>query len=130
MESANKTMIIIDDSILDIFILKKLILQKNPNTSIIAFENVANAIDFTKDITFVDNKTPFIIFLDLHIPPEWTWNFLETFESLSSERKQIFDIYLTSASLDTDLIKRVMEKYLVIKNFILKPFYMESLSML
>nr|MCU0392148.1 hypothetical protein [Thermoflexibacter sp.] len=124
METQNTTVLVIDDSVMDSFIIKKLLLLKHPNITTLTFENVARAIDFVKYIDFksmIDTQR-FVILLDLHIPPEWTWNFLEFFEQLPLDQQSMYDIYLTSSSLDTDLVKKIMKRYNIIKNFILKPF--------
>lgn len=130
METINTTVIIIDDSVLDSFIVKKLILLKYPSVDTLAFVSVARTIDFVNSLNFslIKDTQKFVILLDLHIPPEWTWNFLDFFEQLPTELQSMFEVYLTSSSLDTELVKKVLKRYAIIKDFILKPYHKDCLQ--
>ncbi len=118
--NSTKTIFLIDDDPIFVFLTKKTILKTGQEQKIEVFSNGKEAIDF-----FLGNKKnsellPEIIFLDLSMPVMDGWQFLDELSTFINEISKKIDIYIVSSSISPlDLEKSTT--YSFVKEFIVKP---------
>ena len=121
--------IVIDDSELDCYIARKLILQTSDRVSVKTFFAATDALT---DIIIDDaetNKGLTVILLDLMMPEMNGFQFIETFEKLPSGIQQkYFVVALTSSMNRKDLVR--LSSYQSIHFVLDKPFTFEKLNLI
>ncbi|HKX85346.1 MAG TPA: response regulator [Flavobacterium sp.] len=113
---------IVDDDVIFVFVLKKL-LEKNGNFGkMIDFKNGNDAIDilFSKE-----SQLPCVILLDLNMPIIDGWQFLDQLED--SVLKDQLNVYIMSSSIDRSDIEK-SKNYSIVKDFISKPVNADKLD--
>lgn len=113
---------IVDDDVIFVFVLKKL-LEKNGNFGkMVDFKNGNDAIDilFSKE-----SQLPCVILLDLNMPIIDGWQFLDQLED--SELKEQLNVYIMSSSIDRSDIEK-SKNYSIVKDFISKPVNADKLD--
>lgn len=113
---------LIDDSKVDNFINTKVLEMSGRTTSILAFDNAAEAIEYLKG----PNPLPNYIFLDLYMPTMDGFDFLEEFEKQGSAKGNV-RVVLLSGAYDTPEVVRI-KKYTWIAGCLVKPLTYEALN--
>lgn len=119
-----KTIYIIDDDKLFVFLTKKSIEETLVNTTIKEFGDGQSAIDFIKEIVDKPELLPDIIFLDLSMPIMDGWEFLEEYIVLEPTMKKKIKLYIFSSSISPHDIERANSIGSVV-DFIIKPLSKE-----
>jgi CheY-like chemotaxis protein len=118
-----KTIMIIDDSGMDMY-MTNMIIQKNEFAKeVIMFSDAYNAISYLRSTA----PKPSIIFCDIQMPLMSGFAFLRAYETLSDDVKALCKIYVFSSCYDDDDLKRV-NKDKNVAGFIAKPLTAEDLK--
>jgi CheY-like chemotaxis protein len=116
----NKSIYIIDDDKLFVFLTKKSIEETLGGTEIKEFGNGQTAIDFIREIVNKPEQLPDIIFLDLSMPIMDGWEFLKEYIRLEPEMKKKVKLYIFSSSISPHDIERA-NNIGSVTDFIIKP---------
>lgn len=117
----NKLTCIIDDDIVYVNLVKKLIQLKKLCDNILVFKNGKEAIDFFKD----SKSLPDLILLDLNMPIMNGWEFLEEFTPINKESDKISSLYVVSSSIDP-VDSEKAKSIDCVRDYISKPISMQS----
>ncbi|WP_183561740.1 response regulator [Mucilaginibacter sp. SP1R1] len=117
-----KTCLLIDDNYIDNFVTRKVLESSNFAEHIIVTESPAEAINLLQEGTV----KPDVIFLDIRMPMMSGFEFLQEYDTLVMDKKDI-KIFMLSSSLDpTDMAQSAGNKY--ITQFIHKPLTFKVLE--
>lgn len=117
-----KTCLLIDDNYIDNFVTRRILENSNFAEQIIVRQSPAEAINSLREGTL----KPDVIFLDVRMPQMSGFEFLEEYDTLLIDKKNI-KIFMLSSSLDpTDRKESVGNKY--ITQFIHKPLTVKALE--
>jgi CheY-like chemotaxis protein len=116
----SKSIYIIDDDKLFVFLTKKSIEETVGGTEIREFGNGQAAIEYIKGIVDKPDLLPDIIFLDLSMPIMDGWEFLKEYIMLEPEMKKNVRLYIFSSSISPHDIERA-NTIGSVKDFIIKP---------
>ncbi|MGN8068087.1 response regulator [Mucilaginibacter sp. 22184] len=112
----------IDDNYIDNFVTRRILENSNFAEQIIVRQSPAEAINSLREGTI----KPDVIFLDVRMPLMSGFEFLQEYDKLSINKKDI-KIFMLSSSLDpTDMKESVGNKY--ITQFIHKPLTIKALE--
>jgi len=117
-----KTCLLIDDNYIDNFITRRILESSNFAEQIIVRQSPAEAINSLREGTI----KPDVIFLDIRMPLMDGFEFLQEYDKLLIDKKDI-KIFMLSSSLDpTDMKESAGNKY--ITQFIHKPLTVKALE--
>ena len=113
---------LIDDNYIDNFVTRKILEVSNFAETIIVVRSATEAIESLRNGTV----TPDVIFLDIRMPLMSGFEFLEAYDKLNIDKKNI-KIFMLSSSLDPlDIRKSLDNKY--ITRFIHKPLTQKAIE--
>ena len=119
MSTVSLTCLIDDDEIF-VYAMKKIINLKQLSRETITFDRVEKALDY---FSINKNETallPDVVLLDINLPGEDGWDFIESFEQISAEMIKKPKIYMLSSSANpADQQKALSNKN--IENYYVKP---------
>lgn len=121
-----KTLTLIDDDDIFVFLTKKVVEQTNLVDLIKVFGNGLDAINFLKENRYNVDVLPEIIFLDLSMPIMNGWQFLEEFTKLNPSIGKKITIYICSSSISHDDITRA-KAINEVSDYIIKPITKDKL---
>lgn len=121
-----KSITLIDDDPIFVFLTKKAILQTKLIDQIKVFENGLDAIIFLKENKDDIDSLPEIILLDLNMPIMDGWQFLEEYAALNPFIGKKITIYICSSSISPDDINKATEINEV-TDYIIKPITKDKL---
>jgi len=117
-----KTCLLIDDNYIDNFVTRRILESSNFAEQIIVRQSPAEAINSLREGTI----KPDVIFLDIRMPLMNGFEFLQEYDKLLIDKKDI-KIFMLSSSLDpTDMKESAGNKY--ITQFIHKPLTVKALE--
>ncbi|MFI5222177.1 MAG: two-component system response regulator [Bacteroidia bacterium] len=110
--------IIIDDNEIDIFIARKMILNKFPDANVLSFLKATEAYEYTKAAQNLAKKA--IMFVDINMPLMDGFEFMELFEKLPAGiRNNFIPCFLTSSVNESD--KAIAKTFSTSVGYINKP---------
>lgn len=115
-----KTLTLVDDDDIFVFLTKKVVEQTNLVDLIKVFGNGLDAINFIKENRDNVDVLPEIILLDLSMPIMNGWQFLEEFAKLNPSIGKKITIYICSSSISHDDITRA-KSINEVSDYIIKP---------
>lgn len=121
-----KSLTLIDDDDVFVFLTKKVIEETNLVDLIKVFENGLDAINYLKENV---NNTEFlseVILLDLSMPIMNGWQFLDEFTLLNPKIGKKITIYICSSSISPDDVSRA-KSISEVTDYIIKPITKEKL---
>jgi CheY-like chemotaxis protein len=121
-----KTLSLIDDDEVFVFLTKKVIEQTNLVDLIKVFENGLEAINFLKENRQNVEILPEVILLDLSMPIMNGWQFLEEYTKLHPTIGKKITIYICSSSISPDDIMRA-KTINAVTDYIIKPISKDRL---
>ena len=121
-----KTLTLVDDDDIFVFLTTKIIEQTNLVDLIKVFGNGLDAINFLKENKNNVDALPDIILLDLSMPIMNGWQFLEEYNKLNPTIGKKITIYICSSSISPDDITRA-KTISEVSDFIIKPITKDKL---
>lgn len=121
-----KTLTIVDDDDIFVFLTTKIIEQTNLVDLIKVFGNGLDAINFLKENKNNVDALPDIILLDLNMPIMNGWQFLEKYNKLNPTIGKKITIYICSSSISPDEITRA-KTISEVSDYIIKPITKDKL---
>lgn len=121
-----KTITLIDDDEIFVFLTKKAIEQTNLVDLIKVFNNGLDALNFLKENKNNIDLLPEIILLDLSMPIMNGWQFLDEFAMLNPSIGKKIVIYICSSSISPDEITRA-KTISEVSDYIIKPLTKDKL---
>jgi CheY-like chemotaxis protein len=117
-----KTCLLIDDNYIDNFVTRKILEVSKFAEEIIVVRSADEAINSLRDGTVI----PDVIFLDIRMPFMSGFEFLEAYDKINIDKKNV-KIFMLSSSLDpVDIRKSLDNKY--ITQFIHKPLTQKAIE--
>jgi response regulator RpfG family c-di-GMP phosphodiesterase len=117
--------LLVDDSLLDLFIHKKMIAISNIAESITTFNSAEEALEYLQEND--SNMEESIMLLDLQMPGMNGFKFIEVFATLSDNIKNALRIFILSSTVDQGDIKLAKENP-YIEDMISKPVDVNALK--
>ncbi len=121
-----KTLTLVDDDDIFVFLTTKIIEQTNLVDLIKVFGNGLDAINFLKENKNNVDALPDIILLDLNMPIMNGWQFLEEYNKLNPTIGKKITIYICSSSISPDDITRA-KTISEVSDYIIKPITKDKL---
>ena len=121
-----KTLTLVDDDDIFVFLTTKIIEQTNLVDLIKGFGNGLDAINFLKENKNNVDALPDIILLDLNMPIMNGWQFLEEYNKLNPTIGKKITIYIYSSSISPDDITRA-KTISEVSDYIIKPITKDKL---
>ncbi len=118
--SQTKTLTLIDDDEIFVFLTKKAIQKTNLVDQIKVFSNGLDALNFLKENSNEMELLPEIILLDLNMPIMDGWQFLEEYARLYPFIGKKITIYICSSSISPQDISRA-KAINEVTDYIIKP---------
>lgn len=118
--------LLVEDDPITILVCDRIIKMTSFAEVVKTCENGKIAIDFLHSIGD-EGKIPPIIFLDINMPVMNGWDFLEEFEKVKENFKELPRIYLLSSTVDPEDYKKA-KNYSQVQDFISKPLTKEALA--
>lgn len=115
-----KNVLLIDDSLIDNQINKKILDNENFAETLSLFDSPTEAFQSIKSNLEQGKELPEVIFLDLRMPQMNGFEFLNALLELPGIKPGIIKIYILTSSLDPQDIKQIKENPMISK-FIGKP---------
>ncbi|PKV48506.1 CheY-like chemotaxis protein [Aquimarina sp. MAR_2010_214] len=113
---------IIDDDLIYINLVSKIIELKKLSESVLVFNNGKEALDFfLQSLQKEENQdVPQVIFLDLNMPIMDGWEFLCEFSKIKNQIGKKIDLYVVSSSIDSRDIERA-KSIDIVSDYLTKP---------
>lgn len=121
-----KTLTLIDDDDIFVFLTKKAIEQTKLVELIKVFKNGLDALNFLKENKHNVDALPEIILLDLSMPIMNGWQFLEEYTKLNPTIGKNITIYICSSSISHDDITRA-KAINEVSDYVIKPITKDKL---
>ncbi|HLP34007.1 MAG TPA: response regulator [Bacteroidia bacterium] len=121
-----KTLTLVDDDDIFVFLTKKTIEETKLVELIRVFDNGLDALNFLKENKDNTDALPEIILLDLSMPIMNGWQFLEEFTILNPMIGKTITIYICSSSISPDDVARA-KAISEVSDYIIKPVNKEKL---
>jgi CheY-like chemotaxis protein len=118
--SAGKTIYIIDDDKLFVFLTKKVIQETNLVSNIKEFGDGQVAIEHFRHIAGNAELLPDIIFLDLSMPIMDGWEFLNEYMALQPNISKQIKLYIFTSSISPHDVERA-NSIEAVTDFVIKP---------
>ncbi len=119
-----RSLFIIDDDDINIFIITKIAERTGYEVTVSSCHNGKQAIEIIQDLVANNKALPDLALIDINMPIMNGWEFVEAFEEMNIEGK---DMYMLSSSVYENDIEKA-KTYKSVKGFISKPLSMERLK--
>jgi CheY-like chemotaxis protein len=120
-----KTLILVDDDEIIVYLTKRIITETNLVGLNNIFRNGKDAIDYLRENADNIDLIPDIILLDLSMPVMDGWKFLDEFVKLEPEIDKPITIYIITSSISAEDINRA-KKISVVSDYLIKPITREN----
>lgn len=121
-----KTIAIIDDDDIFVYITKKAVEQTNIIQQIKVFGNGKDAIDYLKENCCKPDLLPEIILLDLSMPIMDGWQFLDEYTKIKPKIGKKIIIYIVTSSISPEDMRKA-KNIDAVSDFIIKPITKDKL---
>ena len=127
MGTAIKTVMIIDDSTLGLYIASHMVRINNFADSVLEYSEPAKALLYLHDNQDDFEKLPQVIFLDIYMPFMTGFEFMECYAKLPEKLKQHCRVYILSSTIaDLDIERSIIDDNT--QSFLIKPLTKEILD--
>lgn len=123
---AKKSLTLVDDDEVFVFLTRKTIEQSNLVELIKIFSNGLDALNFLQENKDNPEALPEIILLDLSMPIMNGWQFLDEFTKLNPKIGKEITIYICTSSISPDDIRRA-NSINEVSDYIIKPVTTDKL---
>ena len=123
-----KTILLIDDDEIFNFVVESTLRMYDFADQIVACTSVEEGLSYLRKAVEKEHiDFPDIIFLDINMPVQNGWDFLDTYRQFPQELKKTSQLFLLSSSVDeSDAIKS--QQYEDVCDFICKPLTKDKLD--
>lgn len=126
MKTKLTEIMLIDDSVPDTFLTKKVIEKAGVTDKVTSFYGGREALDYLSDKTTGDYPRPALAFLDINMPGMNGWEFMQEYHTLEQEKKiRVVICMLTTSQAERD--RQKAEEFGVAADFSTKPLTVERL---
>jgi CheY-like chemotaxis protein len=115
-----KTIFLIDDDPVFVYLTKKIICSITGECKIREFADGELAIDNLKSIAGEADSLPDIIFVDLSMPVMDGWEFLNEYHQLKPKLCKPIELFIVSSSISPQELER-SKSYQAVTDFLIKP---------
>ncbi|HXB33677.1 MAG TPA: response regulator [Puia sp.] len=115
-----KTIFLIDDDPVFVYLTKKIICSVNGGCEIMEFSDGELAIDHLRTISGDSASLPDVIFVDLSMPVMDGWEFLDEYTQLQSTLSKRIELFIVSSSISPQEVER-SKTYPAVLDFLIKP---------
>jgi CheY-like chemotaxis protein len=115
-----KTIFLIDDDPVFVFLTKRLISGINVGCQIKEFADGELAMDRLREISTDSSLLPDIIFVDLSMPVMDGWEFLNEYSALAPKMSKQIELFIVSSSISPQEVER-SKTYPEVADFLIKP---------
>jgi CheY-like chemotaxis protein len=115
-----KTIFLIDDDPVFVYLTKKIICSVNGGCEIREFADGELAIERLKQICDDNTSLPDIIFVDLSMPVMDGWEFLNEYDLLRPKLSKPIELFIVSSSISPQEVER-SKTYAAVSDFLIKP---------
>lgn len=122
-----QSVMLIDDSITDLYITARLIALTNFSKKVIQHSSALKALEFLQNNQTQLNELPEIILVDIYMPKMSGFEFMLEYNKLATNLKQYCKVYIVSSTIDDTDIKRVNDDENIV-GFHIKPITREFLN--
>lgn len=123
----NKSVYIIDDDPVYLYMLDRIIKECNFSEHIFSFDNGSPAIEKLSNHNLKTADIPDVIFVDLSMPVMNGWEFLEKLKEIGILEKKRIKIVLISSSINPREIEMIKE-YPIVTKYTVKPITKSDLK--
>ncbi len=95
-----ETVMMIDDSSIDLYITSRLIRKNNFGQEVLQFSTAREALQYLQENQKNIEKLPKVIFVDIYMPLMSGFEFMEEYDKLSATLKNYCKAYIISSSVD------------------------------
>lgn len=127
LDSKFETVMIIDDNLVDLYIISRMITKNNFGKNVLHYTEAQEAMKYLQENQDNISKLPQIIFVDIYMPLMSGFEFLEAYETLSTNLKNYCKTYIVSSTIDNEDIARSSNNKNVV-SFHVKPITKEFLD--
>lgn len=126
LESKFERVMIIDDSITDLYISSRMITKNNFGKQVLEYSSAQEALLYLQEHQENTDKLPEIIFVDIYMPLMSGFEFLEEYNRLSLITQKYSQVFIISSTIDDSDIIRA-RNYQNVVSFQVKPITKEFL---
>lgn len=117
---------VVDDSQVDRYVAELMLIKAQLTDKIVLYEDAASALTYIKKISNSIADLPELILLDINMPNQNGFDFLNEFDMLPEHIKDfVFIVMLTSSISDGD--RRIVASYPYVRGIIHKPLTLAEL---
>lgn len=127
LDSKFETVMIIDDNLVDLYIISRMITKNNFGKNVLHYTEAQEAMKYLQENQDNISKLPQIIFVDIYMPLMSGFEFMEAYETLSTNLKNYCKTYIVSSTIDNEDIARSSNNKNVV-SFHVKPLTKEFLD--
>jgi CheY-like chemotaxis protein len=120
LQNPVRSIVLIDDSEIDNFLHKQVLKKIMPVGEVIAFSTGRDALQY------LQNHTPDMIFLDIHMPLMNGFEFLDEYEKMEEDRELPHIIMISSSVDPEDLFRAKMNQN--VQRYLNKPIMPDTLK--
>lgn len=122
-----ETVMIIDDNLVDLYIISRMVTKNNFGKNVLHYTEAHEAMKYLQENQENISKLPQIIFVDIYMPLMSGFEFLEAYDTLSTNLKNYCKTYIISSTIDNEDIARSSSNTNVV-SFHVKPITKEFLD--
>jgi CheY-like chemotaxis protein len=123
-----KKVLVIDDDEVDLFITKRLLQSALFANEIVLKKSIAEALEYIANLIRDSEDLPEIIFLDLNMPGEDSFDFLEQLRQIKALIGVHFRVLILTNVTDRFQKKQGKENYSIVEGVIEKPLKPDTLE--
>ncbi|MBF4505264.1 response regulator [Flavobacterium sp. JLP] len=122
-----ETVMIIDDNLVDLYIISRMVTKNNFGKNVLHYTEAQEAMKYLQENQENISKLPQIIFVDIYMPLMSGFEFLEAYDTLSTNLKNYCKTYIVSSTIDNEDIAQSNNNKNVVA-FHVKPITKEFLD--
>jgi len=122
-----ETVMIIDDNLVDLYIISRMVTKNNFGKNVMHYTEAQEAMKYLQENQENISKLPQIIFVDIYMPLMSGFEFLEAYDTLSTNLKNYCKTYIVSSTIDNEDIAQSNNNKNVVA-FHVKPITKEFLD--
>jgi CheY-like chemotaxis protein len=101
-----KTVMVIDDNQVDLYVASKLISKNNFADRLLTYTSAIDALHYLKEHENEPDALPQVLFVDIYMPLMSGFEFMDEFDKLPSKLKKDRSVFIVSSTIDEDDIDR------------------------